>query len=380
MKYLTKYLIAVLLTISSYWVHGQNFYENYKPHLIYNTADTGKVSIHFYNNNFVKNNEYFGPYTEGITYIGSIIQPEVTWTCSKNFSLSAGWYLRQYYGHQGFEQSWPVIRARFTFMPGAQFVIGQLDGQRQHGYIEPIYNEDNYFIKNPEYGVQILLDRNKLSTDIFMDWERFLLPGEAHKEVITGGLLLSYALNNLADNRGLSVHFQGIIHHFGGQVDVLDTPLQTRANLAAGLEYVFVPNLTVLNRITLASYYIQANELSPTNIIPYKSGYGFHNTIGFENKWVKLNSGWFHGDQFFAPLGDNLFQSISQFDTGFTTAKRDLITSKLLFIQQIIRGVDLGIRFESYYDIQRKWEDFSYGVNVTVNAKVFEKAVKFKTF
>ena len=380
MKSFPRYFLAAMLVLTAYYSQGQNFYENYKPHLIYDSAHVGEVSIHFYNNNFIKNNEYFGPYTEGITYIGSIIQPEVTWTCSENFSLTAGWYLRQYFGHNGFEKSMPVIRARYTFMPGAQLIFGQLDGQRQHGYIEPIYNEDNYFIKNPEYGIQILLNKARYSTDFFMDWETFLLPGEAHKEVITGGLLASFALNDLAENRGLSAHFQSIIHHFGGQVDILDTPMQTRANIAAGLTYVFLPDLNYLKRITLSSYFLQALELSPTNTIAYKSGQAFHNTIGFENNWIKINSGWFHGEKFFAPMGDYLFQSISQFDTGYTSDTRDLITSKLLLNHQVTKGVDLGLRFESYFDIPRHWLDFSYGVNISVNAEVFKHTTKARLF
>lgn len=380
MKSYTSFYLATLLTLITLFAQSQNFYESYKPHLIYNTADADKFSLHFFNNNFVKNNEYFGPYTEGITYIGSIVQPEITWTCSKNFSISAGWYLRQYYGHDGFEQSLPVFRARYTFMPGGHFIVGQLDGQRQHGYIEPIYSEDNYFIKNPEYGVQLLVDKKKFRSDFFMDWETFILPGENHKEVITGGWLVSTGLNDLTEQRGLSAHFQSIIHHFGGQVDVLDTPLETRANLTLGLEYAFVTNLSYLTRITLSSYAIQALELSPTNVIPYKQGLGFHSTIGFDNKWVKLNAGWFHGEKYFAPMGDYLFQSISQLDPDYTNEIRNLITSKILFSHEVTKGVDLGVRFESYYDMPRHWLDFSYGLNISVNANIFEHTTKAKTF
>jgi hypothetical protein len=342
----------------------------------YEAADSGKISIHFYNNNFVKNNEYFGPYTQGITYIGSILQPEVSWSLSKKFSLSAGWYIRYFYGQDSFEQSLPVIRARYTFLQGAQLIVGQLDGQLQHHYIEPIYNTDNYFSTNPEYGVQLLLDRKKLHVDVFMDWEKFLMPGENHQEEIAGGLLAKYALNALSDNRGLSIDFQSIIHHFGGQVDVSDSPIQTRSNVAAGLEYAFVPGFKLLNRITLNSFYIRALELSQTNTLPFESGYAVQNTVTFENKWIKLSSGWFHGDAYFAPKADYLFQSISQLDDYYTSEGRDLITSKFMFGNEITKGVNLSIRFESYYDLQRKWNDFSYGLNISVNAEVFKRKPK----
>jgi hypothetical protein len=281
-----------------------------------------------------------------------------------------------YYGQEQINQSLPVIRARYRFAPGTQLVFGQLFGQLEHGFLEPVYNTDNYFLKNPEYGVQLLLDRKKLHADMYMDWEKFLMPGEDSQEIITGGFLTSYSLNDIAENRGLSAHFQSIIHHFGGQVDVSEKPLQTRANIAAGLKYIFVPGKPVFDRLSLSSFYIQALELSPTNTLPFESGFALQNTIALENKWGKLSTGWFHGDCFFAPLGDYLFQSVSQFDDGYTVEVRDLITTKLLFSHDIMKGVNLGFRFESYYDLQRKWNDFSYGLNISVNTKVFEKKLK----
>jgi len=375
-KFLKTYLLILLLLVIGYSAQSQSIYKNYTSKLNEFASDSGSISVRVYNNNFVKNNEYFGPFTEGITYIGSILQPELNWALSSKFSLSTGWYFRQYYGHEGFEKSLPVIRASYRFKPGAQLIIGQLNGQLKHGYIEPLFNTDNYFSRNPEYGVQLLLDRKRTHVDFFMDWEKFLMPGDAHQEEIVGGLLASYQFNKYTNKQGLSAHLQSIIHHFGGQVDNSDAPLETRANVALGLDYSFLPKLKFLNSITLVSFYIKALELSQTNTIPYKSGIGTQNTITFENKWVKLSSGWFHGEKFFAPMGDFLFQSVSQFNDGYTADKRDLITSKLLIEKQIMEGISLGIRFESYYDIQRKWHDFSYGLNMSVNAELLKRNLK----
>lgn len=376
MKYYLRYAVITVLMLVGYCGNAQNFYESYIPKFTGDTSDSGKFSIHIHNNNFIKNNEYFGPYTEGITYIGSVLQPEITWALSKKFSLSGGWYFRQYYGQDGFNQSLPVIKARYLFRQDAEVIFGQLDGQLQHGFIEPIYNTDNYFIKKPEYGVQFLVNRKRFNADLYMDWEKFLLPNEAHQEVITGGFLASYALNGITESRGLSAHFQSIINHFGGQVDNSDSPLQSRANIAAGLKYIFVPDKKALGRLTLSSFYIQAMELSQTNTIPFESGFALHNTLTFENKWAKLSTGWFHGEYFFAPLGDYLFQSVSQFNDWYVGEKRDLITSKLLIGHDILKGVNFGFRIESYYDLQRNANDFSYGLNLSVNGEIFEKNLK----
>ena len=371
-----RYSILSVLLGLGYFVTGQNFYENYIPCFQSDSTPAGSISINLHNNNFIKNNEYFSPYTTGMTYIGSVLQPEITWALSNTFSLSAGWYLRMYYGDEQFNQSLPVIRARYRFRPGAQLVFGQLFGQLEHGFLEPLYNTDNYFIKNPEYGIQLLVDRKRLHTDLYLDWEKFLLQGEDTQEIITGGLLAGYALNDFNENRGLSAHFQGIIRHFGGQVDNSESPLQSRANVTAGLKYAFLTGLPALERITVSSFYIQALELSQTNTIPFESGFALQNLVTLENKWAKVSTGWFHGEYFFAPLGDYLFQSVSQLNDWYVGEKRDLITSKLLIGHAITKGVDFGFRLESYYDMQRKSNDFSYGLNISVNARVFDKKLK----
>ena len=376
MKSIVRYTLLTLLLSAGYCISAQNFYQNYLHELTGSISAAPKINIHLHNNNFVKNNEYFGPYTEGITYIGSVLQPEIAWNLSNSFSLSGGWYFRQYYGQDGFNQSLPVIKARYRFRPYANLIIGQLEGQLQHGFIEPIYSTDNYFTKNPEYGVQLLINRKKFQSDLYLDWEKFILPGDMQQEEITGGFLASYAFNGIAENRGLTAHFHSIIHHFGGQVDNSDSLLQSRANVAVGLKYTFVPGIKALNRLTLSSFYLQALELSQTNTIPYESGFAFHNTITIENEWITLGTGWFHGEYFFAPMGDYLFQSVSQFNSWYVSGKRDLITSKLLIGHKIMKGVNFGFRFESYYDLQRNTNDFSYGLNLSVNAKIFEKNLK----
>jgi len=376
MKKTVRYIFAALFLLSGYIADCQSFYDSYYRKTETDTSGNRKISLHIYNNNFLRNNEYFGPYTEGITYIGSIFQPELQLTLNKNISVSAGWYFRQFYGHDGFEQSLPVIKVKYTISPHTRLLFGQLEGQLRHGFIEPIYNTDNYFVKNPEYGIQFLVNRERLQTDFFMDWEKFLLPGEAHQEIITGGLLGSYRFGNTLTEKGLTLNIQSIIHHFGGQVDNSDNPLQTRANLVAGFAYAFLTETKALRKIVLSSSYLQALELSQTNTIPYESGFGMLNTITMENRWAKLSTGWFHGEYFFTPLGDYLFQSISQFNNWYVGEKRNLIISKFLIGEQIFEGVQFGIRFESYYDTERKSNDFSYGMNICLDTSVFEKILR----
>lgn len=375
MRLIIKYTIAFLLLILVQTAQSQHFYENYYHNPAISQTDSGNISLSIYNNNFAKNNEYFGPNIKGLTYIGSIIQPEITWAPAKNFQLSAGWFLRQFYGHDGFEQSLPVIRASYEFEPGIKLIIGQLQGQLLHEFIEPIYATDNYFSHNPEYGVQILVEKQKIHTDFYMDWEKFLMPGEAHQEIITAGLLATYRPGKSTEYKGLNLHFQSLIHHFGGQVDNTDNPLMSRSNIALGASYKMLPDKPFLNTVSFSSFYIQAFELSHDNTIPFETGYGLLNTIGIENKWFKISTGWFHGAYYFAPLGDYMYQSVSSLNDWYTDEKRDIIPTKILVGKEITKGVSFAFRFESYYDVAERMHEYSYGLNISVNARVFEKRI-----
>lgn len=350
---------------------AQEFYSSYfasKPH---DSIVKSKISATIYNNNFVKNNEYFGPYTEGITYIGSVFQPEIHWRVAPSFSLSTGWYFRYFYGHAKIETSIPIIRATYNNQKGLMLSIGQImHGNLQHGFVEPLYNADNYFIKKPEYGVQLTYTNPRLQSEVYMDWEKFILPGDDSQEIITGGALLSYQLIQ-SNPHSLRFVAQSIIHHKGGQVDNSESLLQTRANAAAGAKYEFNVNTIWLKKVQFSSWYLQALELSQTNTLPYNTGFALLNGVDFSNNYFKLGSFWFHGEYFFAPLGDYTFQSVSQLNDWYTGDNRDIISSKLAFNYPIHEGIKLGFRFESYFDLKRKSNDFSYGLNLLIDRNVF---------
>lgn len=364
--------IAIGFIFLSSAVFAQDYYSDYYAKRATDSTTKHQLSASIYNNNFIKNNEYFGPYTEGITYIGSVFQPEINWKPTKNFTLSTGWYLRYFYGRTKIETSMPVIRASYENQKGLKLTIGQLSGSMQHGFIEPIYNTDNYFIKNPEYGVQIQYNKTKLASEVYMDWEKFILPGDNTQEIITGGALASYYLSDAKSKTGLSLHAQSIIHHFGGQVNNSESLLQTRANTAGGLKYNVPVTNRFLKNIQLSTWYLQALELSQTNTIPYEKGFALLNGIDFSNPYIKVGTSWFHGEYFFAPVGDYLFQSVSQLNNWYVNDKRDLVCTKLALSYPIAKGIKFGFRFESYYDLKRKNNDFSYGLNLLIDRTIFD--------
>ena len=361
------YLFAVLI-FTCLCVRSQDVNQSYTGSRGNDSIQAGSIYLKVDNNNFLKNNEFFNKYTEGFTYFGSMIQPEISYAFSDRTRLSVGWFLRYFYGRGNITTSLPVFRFEYDIAPGAKVTFGQLDGLLAHKLIEPIYSYDNYFKRNPENGIQLSVDKARLHTSLWISWEHFILPGENNKEEIMAGINGSWQVFSFHGKNYLSLNLQGIIHHYGGQVINSDSPLQTRLNLAPGLEISCRPFQLNKTRCILASYLIQAADQSGTITIPYRKGWASYSFVTIRHRSVSLSAALFHGEYYFAPLGDNLFQSISELNNWYARDTRNLLNGKFTFDHKIARGVKIGIRFESYYDLEKKNVDFWYGMNIKTDA------------
>jgi hypothetical protein len=361
------YLISLFLFFFS-TTYAQDINQSYLDAGSFDSLRPGSIKLSIHNNNFLKNNEYFNNFTEGITYFGSQLQPEILYAFSEKTQLSVGCFLRYYYGREKFNTVLPVFRFDYTPLPGARLTFGQLNGILAHKLIEPIYSTDNYFKRNPENGISFSLDRHRLQSSIWISWDHFILPGDNSKEEITSGVTASYRVTSTSRKNYLNLNLQGIIHHLGGQVDQSNSPLETRLNLAPGIEFHYWPTPSVKSRVILAAYLVQAVDQSGKGTLPYKKGWASYSFLTIGHQSLSLTAAWFHGEYYFAPLGDHMFQSVSELNNWYISDTRNLLNGKFLFDKKITNGIKLGIRFESYYDPQLKRFDYCYGMNLKADA------------
>lgn len=354
--------------------HSRLWYSHHNnKDICHDTAIAGRIALNVFSNSYIKNNEYFGAYTEGITYFGSVLQPELTYDITNQVSLSAGWHFNYFFGQEKLNRSLPVIRVVYRPAQKINIMIGQLYGNADHCLIEPIYSNDNYYAKKPEYGIQ-LRTGGKIKTDIWIDWEKFILPGDPEQEQIGAGthIFSNFKINN---SLHLSAHFQAVVHHFGGQVDASDNYLQTRANLAPGLELRFHPETSDLNIIGKA-YFVQALDLSQMPQLPYLKGYGTYFTMTGLYKGFFAMAGYWNSEYYFAPMANTLFQSISDLNKWYYEDNRQLFLGKFGYNKSLTSNIKMGIRFETYYDLVKRRNDFSYGMNIQLNPQIFLKNIK----
>lgn len=336
------------------------------------SAVPGEITLNLNSNSYIKNNEFYGSYVAGMTYIGSVLQPELKYTITKEVSIAAGWHFNYFFGQEKLNRSMPVIRVTYQPKPAIKIIIGQIYGQTDHLLIEPIYSNDNYYSQNPEYGIQ-LLTNGRFNTDTWLDWKKFILPGDPVQEQIGAGTHV-YTKRRLTKNSQISAHLQAVIYHTGGQVDASDDLIKTRANLAPGFELRIIPEKADLSIIGKA-YYVQALDLSQTPQLPYLKGYGLWLSVTGLYKGFFAMAGFWNSEYYFAPMASTLFQSISDLNSWYHNDSRQLFLGKFGYNKSLTHNIKMGIRCETYYDLPEKRNDFSIGLNIMLNPEIFLKNI-----
>jgi hypothetical protein len=366
--YMRQILLCIFIFLFS------STYSQYENHSYLNdlqsdTLSKGDFSIRLTNNNFIKNNEYFTPLTLGYTFFGADVQPELIIALSRNARFAAGWYFQRFFGMDSFAQSLPVIRFDFDINPRLRLTMGQIHGRLNHQLIEPLFSMDNYFRRKHENGFQLLYKSARLQNDFWINWEKFLVMNTNGKEQFTMGNVLFYKIV-AKDNFSLGTNFQFTAQHIGGQVaNGYNPPLQTLIIFSPGLEFMMKLKNKVLSEIIINSWYLTSKDASDSMYIPYTKGWGLYNSILLRNKNFKFMCAWWKGESYFSPLGEYLFQSISEIYGSYHDKQRYLLSTKCIYEYQIDNGLKLGCRFDTYTDLESRKFDFFYGVNVMAEAE-----------
>jgi hypothetical protein len=87
--------------------------------------------------------------------------------------------------------------------------------------------------------------------------------------------------------------------------------------------------------------------------------------------------GFFKGNNFIAPLGSHLFQSLSARDQNFFIPDRELIVGKVDYHRTFLNQIKFSFRTETYYDLNQKRLDFSNTVQLTFTPQFFITKASF---
>lgn len=370
-----KNTALILLIVISQYAHAQfsnsAFFSSYKLY-----ADSNLLSLKISNTNFLKNNEYFNKIVQGYTLIGFHLQPRLVYQPASKVRIEGGIHLQKYSGLNQFTQVRPVFTVNYQPFRWLNLVMGTLYGALNHRMAEPLFDFERHYTQNVENGLQVLISHDLIHSDLWLTWEKFIFRHSEYQEEFVFGN--STRLNVLNKSRKviLQVPVQFLFAHKGGQgLNMPDHHIETLMNVAYGVSFGVRTNKKFISEITLNGLLTHYRDLSPLKYLKYDNGYAFYPYINVEGKFLEICAAYWDARHFIAPRGEAMYQCVSSEDSVYKENHRKLLTMKLGLKYEIIKGIDLGARFEGYYCLNKKHFDFSYSLYLVLNREILIKRI-----
>ena len=317
---------------------------------------------------FFKDNEYFNKIADGYTLFGTQFNPQLVYYPTQTFRLEAGALIWKDFGNPQLNRIRPTFRATWTVGKKEayhQFILGNIQPNLNHSYIEPLFNFERVMLAPLEEGLQYHYGGGRVLLDVWVDWQRQQYRYSNFQEEIAGGLSGSYKrLSNDFRPWQLTLPFQFTATHHGGQIDTLDKPLQTVFNGAVGIELKHKLKSLKVQALRLNAYALGFQDHSFSQLLPFKSGTGLYLNGTLETKYGDAMLSYWQGRRFISPLGGDLYQSASRTvsNPDYTEANRRLLFLRLLRDFRITDAAALTVRVEPVYDLNARLLNFSFGV------------------
>ena len=324
-----------------------------------------KWQLNIYNNNFMRNYEYFNQFADGITYFGTILQPTVTFNPNNDLSLEAGLFLRKDYGASGLYDNQKTFR--INYHPGKwQIIAGQLNGNVSHRLPEPIYNYDRIITNHLEFGNQFIYTDTNFRFDAWINWENMIYKISPVQEEISGGFHGDWKVVN-SKKWEMNIPFSFLVYHKGGQIDTPDRPLQTLLNTAIGAEFKYHYNEKKNHYLYADAQLMSFNDFSFTKSYPTKNGTGIMANLGWKFGHTSLSTTYWNANNFYAVHGAPLYRSVSDQinNAGFYQKNRSLLFVRLISNYEITKNFSISARLEPYWDLDNPSFEFSNSLFLT---------------
>lgn len=317
---------------------------------------------------FFKNNEYFSPHAEGYTLIGYQLRPTVSIVLGDEdqLSLTGGLQALVYGGLYKAHYVRPHIAALWQATPWLALQMGSLPGQASHPTHEAIQDPENQLTDNPELGLQLWLRTTAVNGAAWLNWRQFILQGDTIPERFTAGLTLT--LSPASETKAsFKMPFALIFNHIGGQISDYPQKMQSIANAAvAPTLAISDENWSFVKEIDFTLHALAFHAMTGTEVRPFADGGALCPEVSLTAKYLLANVEWYHAQNFYAPHGNPLLSSLSNYDDTLYEKKRDVIILGASFVKNITHNDKRIGRFaldaKGYLDTRASQFDYSYGV------------------
>lgn len=373
-----KVFFLLILLIVSYFSEAQVNNQALLHTIPLKEGNANEIRINVQALGFVKNNEYFNKIADGYTLFGYQLQPSVSYQPSKDVIIQAGVLLWKDFGAAGYEDIAPTFTIKLRRKQW-ELLFGTLEGNLNHGYIEPLYDFERLVTNRLEHGVQYKVNTNSLKLDAWVDWANMLYRGENDQEQINGGAALAILLlqrqgeQHPADSLRVTLPVQFTAQHKGGQIDASELPLTTLANAAVGIEVEKKYGRTFLHRLYTRNYLLGFKDFSGEKQLPFEQGHGLYVNIGADTNYSDVMLSYWHGNGYITELGGKLYQSASTTFKypEYREKKRELLILRLMKDFNIADDLSLSARLEPMLDFQNPKFEFASALYLNFNTSFF---------
>lgn len=366
------YLIGILLVFITFLGVGQASYQDefYSSSEFNDSIDAQNLSVSIRNLNFFKNNEYFNDFVYSRALAGLILEPTINYRIHPKLMLSTGLYVNKYYGETELDKIKPLFRVNWQITNGINLIMGDVNHGLNHRMVEPIYQFDRHYTNNDEEGVQLILQTESAFSDFWVNYDQNSRPGDTEQEQMQIGYSGSYSFFH-SKAIPVKLFFQTIWVHRGGQDLAVSYNVHTVTNAVLGLDVYKQWGTSWNVKTGLITYAVSSNELSPTPVEPYSSGYGVYAGAYANSNYIQASVGYWYAYHFISQIGEPLFQSKSYKYTSLLAPEKNIVCVKFGFKKEIRQGMDVGVRYEMYLSQNISSFDYFYGVHILVNEEVF---------
>lgn len=337
------------------------------------TPDTacrgGDVLLRIVNQNFFKNNEYFGSFAEGYTLPGYQLQPTVAVLTNRNLSLEAGLSVLQYGGENRYSDIAPYLSVAWQATPHILLRMGNLDGAMAHHLPDAIFADERQITHLPEMGVQMRALTQKLRGEVWIDWQQFIRRGDTIPEKLTGGFSAAY---NFTPSAALQPKFEAamLFSHIGGQISNYPERMQTHGNglLKLSLNRCYAESYVSDWGVGVSAFFYKT--FAGEGVLPFSSGWACSPAAWINAKHFDAELTYFRSHNFYALMGNPLFSCLADREPAHYQEDRSLLTAAANYHYAIAPCARFALGAKLYYDTQARHLDYLYALYLTLTPQI----------
>ncbi|MCL2650858.1 MAG: hypothetical protein FWD60_07525 [Candidatus Azobacteroides sp.] len=372
-------ILSFFLLLVSISVHSQWIPENLLSTVQLSENDSNKLTLAVDMTGFFKDNEYFSPVELGRTLPGTNFLPRIAYQIDNKFRAELGIHKVYFSGEQKRDNRGLFIdgifaRMQYAINPEFNLVLGNIYGGLNHRLIEPLYQWESQLIEKPESGLQLVYKNERFFGDVWVDWRRYIEFGDSVPELLTFGMSFNGMLTKPQNQLQVSIPFQLLINHSGGQINVSPPPMIVMGNAATGICMEYSLKNRFLKSVALKTYIAGYYDKLPDKTQrPYRDGWGVYPVVQLNSTLFSFMTGYWYAKQFYALNGEQLLGSFNPNYPNELLPERKLLTTKLMYSQQLLKNLNIGAGIETYTDLNLKWTDYSFNVYLRFNPEFILK-------